>query len=263
MFTEKQIKDMSNEELIAAFEECETENATGKLELNGSFGKLGSRYSILYAPDLLINTTLTGQLSLLMLIEELELAGIKVISANTDGFVSVMNKDQYNNYDAICNAWEFNTGLNLEETAYKAIYSRDVNNYLAITVDDKKKGKGVFTLGQLSKNPASEISILAVIEYLTNGTPIADTILNCKDILHFVTIKTVNGGGVWRDQYLGKVVRWVYVTNGSPITYVKNGNKVGTSDGCMPVMDLIELPDNLDYDKYIDISNKLLQSVLK
>jgi hypothetical protein len=48
----------------------------------------------------------------------------------------------------------------------------------------------------------------------------------------------VAGGGVWRGHYLGKVVRWIWAKDGEPITYKKNGNKVATSDGAYPVMDL-------------------------
>jgi hypothetical protein len=59
-----------------------------KIVVNGSFGKFGSKWSKLYAPDLLIQTTVTGQLALLMLIELLEEAGIEVLSANTDGIVT-------------------------------------------------------------------------------------------------------------------------------------------------------------------------------
>src|SRR5206468_2305863 len=36
-----------------------------KITINGSFGKLGSIYSILFAPDLMIQVTITGQLALL------------------------------------------------------------------------------------------------------------------------------------------------------------------------------------------------------
>ena len=57
---------------------------SGKLAVNGSFGKLSSKYSILYAPELLLQITLTGQLCLLMLISNLESAGISVVSGNTD-----------------------------------------------------------------------------------------------------------------------------------------------------------------------------------
>ena len=55
--------------------------------LNGTFGKTGSPYSVLFAPEMMIQTTITGQLALLMLIEHLETASISVISANTDGIV--------------------------------------------------------------------------------------------------------------------------------------------------------------------------------
>ena len=44
-------------------------NESLKIVLNGSFGKLGSKYSKLYAPDLMLQVTMTGQLMLLMLIE--------------------------------------------------------------------------------------------------------------------------------------------------------------------------------------------------
>ena len=51
--------------------------------VNGTFGKLGNMFSIIYSPDLLFQVTLTGQLTLLLLIERLELAGVRVVSANT------------------------------------------------------------------------------------------------------------------------------------------------------------------------------------
>jgi hypothetical protein len=34
--------------------------------------------------------------------------------------------------------WEKRTGLNTEETTYRALHSRDVNNYIAITKDGNK-----------------------------------------------------------------------------------------------------------------------------
>ena len=60
---------------------------TLKISLNGTFGKLASKHSILYAPDLMLATTLTGQFTLLMLIEWFENEGseIEILSANTDG----------------------------------------------------------------------------------------------------------------------------------------------------------------------------------
>lgn len=232
-----------------------------KIVINGSFGKLGSKYSALYSPDLMMAVTLTGQLSLLMLIETLELKGISVVSANTDGFVSLMDKSEYKAYDEICKQWESTTGFELEETQYKALYSRDVNNYLAVTTCDKAKGKGIFTVNPLTKNPQAPICTLAVSELLIHRTSIEKTIRECKDMTLFLRVRSVTGGAVYRNDFLGRVVRWVYTTNGDVITYKKNGNKVPLSDGSTPVMVLDNMPDNIDYARYIEDAKSILDDL--
>lgn len=58
-----------------------------KVLVNGTFGKTGSPHSIFYAPDVIIQILLGGQLYLLMLIEALESVGASVVSANTDGIL--------------------------------------------------------------------------------------------------------------------------------------------------------------------------------
>ena len=97
-------------------------NESLKIVLNGSFGKFGSKYSILYSPDLLIQTTLTGQLALLQLIEQLELAGISVVSANTDGVVAKCPRAKRDLMAAIVGIWEFFTCFEMEATEYSALY---------------------------------------------------------------------------------------------------------------------------------------------
>lgn len=232
-----------------------------KIVINGSFGKLGSKYSALYSPDLMMAVTLTGQLSLLMLIEALELKGISVVSANTDGFVSLMGKSEYKVYDETCKQWESATSFELEETQYKALYSRDVNNYLAVTTCDKAKGKGIFTVNTLTKNPAAPICTHAVSELLIHRTPIEKTILGQVDKNLFLRVRTVNGGAVYKGKYLGRVVRWVYTKSGDVITYKKNGNKVPLSDGATPVMDLTAYPEDIDYDRYIEDAKSILDDL--
>ena len=235
-------------------------NQSLKIVINGSFGKLGSKWSILYSPDLMMAVTITGQLALLMLIERLENAGISVISANTDGFVSIMDKSLYELYDDICFQWELDTAFELEETRYKALYSRDINNYVAIT-EYGAKGKGIFNINQIAKNPAAAICIQSVMDYLTKGADIEATIRDCKDITQFLTVRSVTGGAIWRDQYLGRVVRWIYSTDGEKITYKKNGNKVPKSDGSRPVMELDGMVDDIDYDRYIQEAYDILKDI--
>lgn len=237
-----------------------------KIVINGSFGKLGSKYSCLYSPDLMLAVTLTGQLSLLMLIEQLEAEGIRVISANTDGFVSIVPEHLYDLYQSICFNWELITAFDLEETRYKALYSRDVNNYLAVKLDGNTKGKGIFTLKDLKKNPQGDISVIAVMEYLTKNIPISKTIRECKDITKFLFVRSVTGGALWKNEYLGKVVRWIYSTKGETMIY-KKPNKKGTqpkvpkSDASRPVMEIGEFPDDIDYNRYILESNNILDSL--
>lgn len=239
-----------------------TTNESLKIVINGSFGKFGNKYSILYSPDLLINTTLTGQLSLLKLIERLEDKGIKVVSANTDGFVSLMKKNQYDLFEKICSEWELETQFKLESSNYKALYSRDVNNYFAVS-DKGIKSKGIFAETGLVKNPQAEICVDAVKEYLVNDISLEETIKNCKDLRKFLKVRTVKGGGVWSclDIYLGRVVRWIYSTDGCQISYSFNFYKVAGSDGARPIMDLEDFPDDLDYEKYINESIDILKTL--
>jgi len=234
-----------------------------KIVLNGTFGKTSSKYSTLYSPDFMIRTTLSGQLTLLMLIEALEKRSIPVVSANTDGIVIECPRDRLDEVNTLIGKWEKHTGLDTEETVYKSLYSRDVNNYIAVKPDGTVKGKGVFGPVTLSKNPQSPICPLAVIEYLTNGVPFDVTIKGCTDISMFLSLRTVTGGAVKDEVPLGKAIRWYYSTETSTnITYLKNGNSVPKSKGAKPLMDIPdEFPSDVDYGWYIRECESLLMDL--
>ncbi len=190
----KKAGDTSSKEYAAA----RVGNEGGKIMINGTFGKTGSPYSVLFAPQMLIQTTITGQLSLLMLIEWHEAYGIPVISANTDGIVIDCPRDKLNVSEYLIEEWQRRTGLEMETDDYVALYARDVNNYFAIKTPDDVKRKGEYAKAGLAekKNPDVEICADAVAEFLAKGTPIAFTIAACRDITKFVTIQKVAGGAV-------------------------------------------------------------------
>jgi hypothetical protein len=230
-----------------------------KIVANSCFGKFGSMWSRLYSPNLLIQTTVTGQLSLLMLIETLEANGIPVVSANTDGIVIKCPIDRQDAMLEAVRCWEGVTGFETEETPYTAIYSRDVNNYIAVKPGGGVKLKGAFAIGGLQKNPTNEVCIDAVVAMLTKLTPVEKTIRECRDIRKFITIRQVKGGAVKDDVYLGKAVRWYYAGVEGCITYKSNGYTVARSEGAKPLMELPEtLPDDIDYDWYVREANALL-----
>ena len=250
-------------ELIAR----ETEAGTKKVTTNGAFGKLGSKYSFLYSPKLMLQVTITGQLVLLMLIESLELAGISVISANTDGIVSRIHKNKVDLYHRIISDWEKHTGFEMEFAEYASLHSASVNSYIAIKPDGSVKQKGLYAFvgskgSPAEKNPKNHICIDAVIAYLTKGTPLDETIEWCPDIRRFLSVQRVKGGAEFNGQYLGKVARWYRSSRStSCIKYAtgdKQGDKVSMSDNAMPMMELAGLPDDLDYPWYISQSRKML-----
>ena len=233
---------------------------TLKIVLNGSYGKFGSPYSFLYSPELLVQTTMTGQLALLMLIEWLSYSKAKVTSANTDGVNVLFNKAVAKMIKYVVDLWQERTGYELEWTPYQATYSESVNSYVAIKPDGSTKTKGLYESGSIRKGYSAQVCNEAVINYLVKDIPIEQTVNDCTDIRQFLVMRGVRGGGVWRGAELGKVVRWYYSTEGEPITYRANGNKVATSDGAVPMMNLIEeLPDDLNFAWYIDNAHKKLK----
>ncbi len=243
-------------------------NESLKITINGSFGKLGSKWSCLYAPDLMMQVTITGQLTLLMLAERLELAGISVISANTDGIVTKIPRELESVAEDIVLEWEIDTAYDLEPNGYQSMNSRDVNNYIAVKEDGSVKGKGAFAdqnehYYRLRSNPANEICSKAVKEFLKTRKPIEETIRECKDVRQFVSIRTVNGGAVKAGQYIGKAIRWYYGADElDAIFYISSGNKVPRSDGAVPLMKLPDmLPADIDFDWYINEANDMLKQI--
>jgi hypothetical protein len=166
---------------------------------NGTFGKLGSPWSIFYAPSELIQVTVTGQLALLMLIERLEMCGIKVISANTDGIVTYCPQHLTWLRDECVRWWEQATGLFTEATPYRLLASRDVNSYVAIKPDGEVKTKGAFAPPEPGAsgwpNPTGQISVDAAVAWLRDGIPPEVTVRACTDIRQFVHVRQVKGGG--------------------------------------------------------------------
>jgi hypothetical protein len=234
-----------------------------KITVNGSFGKLGSKYSNLFAPDLLIQTTLTGQLTLLMLIEALELEGIPVVSANTDGVVIKCPTEKAALMEFVIWEWEQKTSFKTEATYYKALYSRDVNNYIALLRDGMVKRKGIFSVSGLRKNPTNEICIEAVTEFIRNGTPVEKTICEAKDIRRFVTVRSVSGGAEKDGVHLGKAIRWYYAKNvDGVIRYKVNQHTVPRTEGAKPLMELPEsFPEDVNFDWYITEANSILRDI--
>ena len=237
-----------------------------KIVINGLFGKFGSRYSVVYSPDLMFHTTVTGQLCLFMLIEQFDTQDIQVVSANTDGITVLVHDDKRKMLDDIVKWWETATGMNMEYAHYKSVHYLNVNEYVAIDMDDKGKGKGVtFAKSGIRKNPAHAIIGEAAVAFVKDSTPVIDTITQAKDITKFLEVIKATGGAEKDGVPLGASIRW-YISDSTTtaINKVLNGNQVPNSMFGMPMMDLPDdgqFPADLHYQWYIDKANDLLVAI--
>lgn len=248
---------------------------TLKIVANGTFGKTGERggHSVVYYPEMMIQTTVSGQLALLMLIELLELVGIHVVSANTDGIMIKCPRDKLDLKKAIIDDWQKVTGLELESKNYKAVFSRDVNNYVALLEKPDTKETGPWQYAKavgayrktidvypLKWNPTCEICNEAVIMYLAQDVPLETTIRACDDVRKLIEVRRVSGGACKGGEYLGKIIRWYYgVGVEDEIINAKNGYNVPRSKGAVPCMILPDgIPEDVDWDYYVERANNMI-----
>lgn len=143
-----------------------------------------------YDPLVTFKCTIGNQFEILMLIEMLELQGIAVMSANTDGIVCLIPVELEQKYYDICHEWERLVGNDkmgqLEYTDYKELWQTTVNDYLAIGVDGKVKTKGDFNKDMpLQKNKSYRVVPIAIEEYIVSGKPVEETIRNHRNIYDF------------------------------------------------------------------------------
>lgn len=236
---------------------------TLKIVINSSFGKFADQYSVLHDPRLLPHVTLTGQLSLLMLIEMLEIEKISVISANTDGLTVKYRRSEKAKLDRLVGIWQERVRFQPERVEYLGIFARDVNNYFAVKPGGKVKRKGVFGETTVDKNPQNEICSEAIIRYVCNGTPIEETIRGCSDVRKFLSLRKVEGGASFGGERIGKIIRWYHSSNrnAGQIVYTSNGNRVPNADGVVPLMVLPEgnaVPRDVDFGWYVAEAQDLL-----
>jgi DNA polymerase elongation subunit (family B) len=238
--------------------------ASLKLVVNSIFGKLKDKYSWFYDPKAYLQVVITGQLSLLLLIERLEFEGISVVSANTDGVTALVHKTKRRTYKEICAKWSNDLNLNLEFCGYKQLLNLNVNNYFALTKQNEIKRKGFFTLYSLTKNPVASVVYATLVAFFTKNVSFEDYIDSVDDFREFVIVRKCKNGAQHRNNYLGKTLRWYYSTNGDSIHCVKTGNKVATSDNAIPVMQLPDkIPKDLHKGLYLDMVKELYAKIIK
>lgn len=253
-----------------------------KIVINAIYGKYGYENFWLYDRLAQMRVTINGQLMTMTLCESLELAGIHVVSANTDGIVIKLPYDKVDIYNQICNEWNATNKMSADDEHYKVLVSMNVNNYFDIQEDDTIEYKGALDpkqyLKDLKKGYDMPVVAKAVFEYFAHGVSVMETLRNHKDILDFC--KTQNVGKQFEVVYQkvehGKVidihsqrhVRFYVSTKGVIIMKenVNSGQRSVLASG-KPVIILNKLDDkdislrNIDYKYYYEEAYKIINPI--
>lgn len=158
-----------------------------KLSMNGGFfGNTNNEYTPMQDLKCFLSITLNGQLLLLMLAEWINDIGGHIDMANTDGLTIIYPENKREEVLELRKKWEELTNFELEEVAYKKVVRNNINNYLALSEDNKVKEKGMFLT-----NPPLDMSRDALVipkalqAYFLQGVDVETFIRNHNNIYDF------------------------------------------------------------------------------
>lgn len=158
-----------------------------KLPLNTKYGAMGAEFNKLYDPRMRLLVCITGQMAMWDLLEKIE-NHATIIQSNTDAHYYIpFSEEDEKAIDDIANDWMKRTGYTLDDDPFKAIFQKDVNNYLAVTSDGKVKFKGAIGLTNGLKVSKAIVSN-AFINYVVAGKDYKEFINECDELRQFQMI---------------------------------------------------------------------------
>lgn len=158
-----------------------------KLPLNTKYGAMGAKFNVLFDKRMRLHVCITGQLAMFDLLEKIE-DYCTVIQSNTDAHAYIpLTETDEQQIDNICDEWSERTGYKLDKDIFKAIYQKDVNNYLAVDEDNHVKIKGAIGLTNGMK-VSNAITSNAFINYVLSGYDFNKFIEECDELRQFQMI---------------------------------------------------------------------------
>lgn len=158
-----------------------------KLPLNTKYGAMGAEFNKLYDPRMRLLVCITGQMAMWDLLEKIE-NHATIIQSNTDAHYYIpFSEEDEKAINEIANDWMKRTGYTLDDDPFKAIFQKDVNNYLAVTSDGKVKFKGAIGLTNGLKVSKAIVSN-AFINYVVAGKDYKEFINECDELRQFQMI---------------------------------------------------------------------------
>lgn len=209
-----------------------------KLGQNGAYGKSNSKYSPLFDPKFTMSITVNGQLLLSMLAEKLmTVPTLRMIQINTDGLTYQIHHSYVDMAIQLEQEWQQLTRLVLEDAHYSRMFIRDVNNYIAIGIDNSVKLKGEYWhpdplnyhASISNAQPVSwhkrfdaQVSTRAAVAHMIHGTDIETFIRLTNNPYDYCCAVKINRADklYWGDQEQQRNTRFVITTSGNRLIKV-------------------------------------------
>ena len=175
------------------------EQAPYKIVLNATYGIQNFKYSPMYDPQRAHRVCFLGQLALLDLCEKIEHLG-QIVQQNTDGVYIKINETKgcEEEFYRICEDWEKRYRLNLEFDVVKALYQKDVNNYIEVYDKVDKNGNPIIKAKGAMVKDLSELDYdlpivnFAIRAYFVYGVPPEKTVQDNNNLIDFQKIYHVS-----------------------------------------------------------------------
>lgn len=250
-----------------------------KNALNGCFGKSGEESSFMYDFKFLYSITLNGQFLLASLSEKLQDEGFQPLMINTDGLEFRIPRDKKQVFMDICSEWTAKTRMPLEYSTYEKMVIRDVNNYMALTTDEKVKYKGVFEIKKdFHKDQSMLIVPIMLKKYFIDGLDLAQ--IRKHENVNDFAIRVKSNSGLKINfhkldndkevvQRLQKVNR-IFASRHADSGYLYKMGSTGESTAVLSKQKVIvrnklgdkqEILDNMDYEFYIRECKKIIDTI--
>lgn len=239
---------------------------------NITYGAEGDSNNAMYDPLHRNLVCVYGQVLVIDLIEKLE-PFCELIQSNTDGILIKIKSKDFDRLDDTVYDWEQRTGLHMSFDTYKSVYQGDVNNYIIIDEDGHYKSKGGYVKELNDLDFDLPIVNEAIVKYLTEDIPAAETINNCDELKMFQKVVKVSSkykygwhnGEIqtdktyrvfastnYKDTYIGKIkekgATIEKFANTPEHCFIENGNVNG-----------VKVPEKLNKRWYIALAEKRLR----
>jgi hypothetical protein len=249
------------------------ENAMLKLALNGVYGDSNNVFSVFYDPLFTMSITLNGQLLLCLLAEMVmqHVPGVQLIQCNTDGMTVRIPHGSSAVLKRVCDWWQEQTKLTLEQMTYRRMCIRDVNNYIGQYLDGKVKRKGAYEHDLEWHQNHSALVVPKVAEkVLLEGAPIRETVEQWPEMMDFMLRTKVPRSSFLTcgDERIQNITRYYIAKGGGhlfkwmpPLKGKEEWRRIGVESGwgvqvCNDIREAGRLP--VDFDYYVREVEKLV-----